>query len=105
VAIDQGGCVETARPTSFSNPSYVEHGVVHYCVTNMPAAVPNTSTLALTNATFAYVVKLAQLGPKAALAADEGFAMGVNTWNGILTCPPVAQSQGREFTPVKQLLQ
>jgi alanine dehydrogenase len=81
------------------------NGVVHYCVTNMPAAVPNTSTLALTNATFPYVMKLAQMGPKAALAADEGFAAGVNTWDGVLTCVPVAQSQGRPFTAVKQLLQ
>jgi len=105
VAIDQGGCVETARPTSFSSPSFEVDGVVHYCVTNMPAAVPNTSTLALTNATFPYVMKLAKLGAKAALAADDGFAMGVNTWDGTLTCEPVAKSQGREYTPVKQLLQ
>jgi len=105
VAIDQGGCIETAHATSFSDPSFEVNGVVHYCVTNMPAAVPNTSTLALTNATFPYVMKLAQMGQKAALAADEGFAAGVNTWDGILTCAPVAQSQGREFTPVKQLLQ
>ncbi len=61
VAIDQGGCIETAHPTTHSNPSYEVDGVVHYCVTNMPAAVPNTSTLALTNATFPYVLKLARL--------------------------------------------
>jgi alanine dehydrogenase len=105
VAIDQGGCVETAYATTFSNPSYEVNGVVHYCVTNMPAAVPNTSTQALTNSTFQYVMKLAQLGPKAALAADSGFAAGVNTWDGVLTCAPVAKSQGRPFTAVAQLLQ
>ena len=64
VAIDQGGCIETARPTTHSDPSYEVNGVVHYCVTNMPAAVPNTSTLALTNATFPYVMRLAQMGAK-----------------------------------------
>src|SRR6202021_3941533 len=67
VAIDQGGCVETARPTSHSNPSFTVDGVVHYCVTNMPGAVPHTSTPALTNATFPYLQRIAQLGPKEAL--------------------------------------
>jgi alanine dehydrogenase len=104
VAIDQGGCVETARPTTHSNPAYEVNGVVHYCVTNMPAAVPNTSTLALTNATFLYVLKLAQLGAKAAIQADDGIRDGVNTYNGILTCEPVATSQKRPWTPVRELL-
>jgi alanine dehydrogenase len=103
VAIDQGGCIETARPTTHSEPSFVVDGVVHYCVTNMPAAVPNTSTLALTNATFPYVMKLAN-GPKAAIQADPGFSAGVNTWNGALTCEPVAQSQGRKWQPVAELV-
>jgi len=74
VAIDQGGCVETARPTSHSDPSYVVDGVVHYCVTNMPGAVPHTSTLALTNATFPYLLRLASHGAEAALKADAGLA-------------------------------
>jgi len=104
VAIDQGGCVETARPTTHSNPAYEVNGVVHYCVTNMPAAVPNTSTLALTNATFLYVLKLAQLGAKAAIQADDGIRDGVNTYNGTLTCEPVATSQKRPWTPVRELL-
>src|SRR5215813_13293274 len=82
VAIDQGGCIETAHPTTHSNPSYIVDGVVHYCVTNMPAAVPNTSTLALTNATFPYVLKLARLGANAAISEDKGIAEGVNTFNG-----------------------
>jgi|SRR5947209_1602830 len=104
VAIDQGGCIETARPTTHSNPSYVEEGVVHYCVTNMPAAVPHTSTLALTNATFPYVMKLAQMGPAAAIKSDDGIREGVNTFQGHVTYPAVAQSQNRPAKDVAALL-
>jgi alanine dehydrogenase len=104
VAIDQGGCIETARPTTHSDPSYVVDGVVHYCVTNMPAAVPNTSTLALTNATFPYVLKLANLGAAGAVKSDTGIAEGVNTFNGMLTCRPVAESQQRDWRPVGELV-
>jgi len=104
VAIDQGGCIETARPTTHSDPSYLVDGVVHYCVTNMPAAVPNTSTLALTNATFPYVLKLAKLGANAAIQSDPGIAEGVNTFSGSLTYQAVATAQSRDFTPVAQLL-
>src|SRR5271163_4939574 len=104
VAIDQGGCVETARPTTHSDPSYLVNGVVHYCVTNMPAAVPNTSTLALTNATFPYVMRLAQQGAVAAVANDDGIAEGVNTWLGTLTYDGVAKSQERDWKPVRTLL-
>jgi len=103
VAIDQGGCVETAHPTSHSNPSYVVDGVVHYCVTNMPGAVPNTSTLALTNATFPYLLRLANLGPREALKQDPGLAEGLNTWLGELTCRGVAESQHRPWMPAAQL--
>lgn len=103
VAIDQGGCIETARPTTHSDPSYEVDGVVHYCVTNMPAAVPNTSTLALTNATFPYVQRLAS-GVTAALAADPGLAEGVNSFGGQLCCEPVAASQGKSWKPVQELL-
>jgi alanine dehydrogenase len=85
VAIDQGGCVETARPTTHSNPAYIEYGVVHYCVTNIPAAVPHTSTLALTNATFPYVMKLAKHGIQAALRCDKDIHDGVNTHRGKIT--------------------
>jgi alanine dehydrogenase len=98
VAIDQGGCIETARPTTHSDPSYVVDGVVHYCVTNMPAAVPNTSTLALTNATFPYVMRLAREGAKAAILGDDGIREGVNTYNA------VAQSQGKPWRAVRELL-
>ena len=104
VAIDQGGCIETARPTTHTDPSYVVDGVVHYCVTNMPAAVPNTSTLALTNATFPYVLKLANLGAKAAIQSDPGIAEGVNTYAGTLTYKAVAESQNRDWKPVADLL-
>ncbi len=104
VAIDQGGCIETARPTTHSDPSFEVDGVVHYCVTNMPAAVPNTSTLALTNATFPYVMKLANMGAKAAMASDPGIAEGVNTIDGQLTYKAVAESQSRPFTPISSIL-
>jgi alanine dehydrogenase len=104
VAIDQGGCIETAKPTTHSNPSFEVDGVVHYCVTNMPAAVPNTSTLALTNATFPYVLKLANQGAEAALKSDPGFTEGLNTYKGKLTYKAVADNQNREFTAAGTLL-
>ena len=104
VAIDQGGCIETAHPTTHSNPSYEVNGVVHYCVTNMPAAVPNTSTLALTNATFPYVLKLAKLGAEAAIREDKGIAEGVNTFKGLLTYGAVAAAQKKEWKSVAELV-
>ncbi len=104
VAIDQGGCIETARPTTHSDPAYVVDGVVHYCVTNMPAAVPHTSTLALTNATFPYVMRLAQHGARAAIQSDAGLRDGVNTYEGTLTCKAVAESQGKPWRPVAELV-
>jgi alanine dehydrogenase len=94
VSIDQGGCVETARPTSHSNPVYVEQGVIHYCVTNMPGAYPRTSTVALTTATLPYVRRLADRG-LAALREDPGLAKGVNTYAGAITCRAVAEGLGR----------
>jgi alanine dehydrogenase len=103
VAIDQGGCIETARPTTHSDPAYVADGVVHYCVTNMPAAVPHTSTLALTNSTFLYVMKLAQHG-LAAVKCDQGFREGVNTYRGNVTCAGVAESQGKPLKSIVDLL-
>jgi len=103
VAIDQGGCIETAHPTTHSDPAYVVDGIVHYCVTNMPAAVPHTSTLALTNATFPYVMKLAQHG-FAAVKCDKGFSEGVNTYRGNVACAGVAESQGKPLKNVLDLL-
>lgn len=104
VAIDQGGCVETARPTSHSDPSYTEYGVVHYCVTNMPGAVPHTSTLGLTNATFPYLLRLANLGAREALRQDPGLAEGLNTWMGALTHRGVAESQQRAWTAAAEVI-
>jgi alanine dehydrogenase len=104
VAIDQGGCVETAKPTSHSNPSYVVDGVVHYCVTNMPGAVPHTSTLALTNSTFPYLLRLANLGAREALKQDAGLLEGLNTWHGALTHRGVAESQHRPWTSAASVI-
>ena len=104
VAIDQGGCVETAKPTSHSNPSYVVDGVVHYCVTNMPGAVPHTSTLALTNSTFPYLLRIANLGVREALRRDPCFAEGLNTWLGTLTHRGVAEGQHRPWTAPASLI-
>ena len=103
VSIDQGGCIETSRPTSHSDPVYVRHGVIHYCVTNMPGAYPRTSTIALTTATLPYVTALADKGLDF-LAEDARLARAVNTWQGSLTCLPVAKALGlmqryREFAP------
>jgi alanine dehydrogenase len=104
VAIDQGGCIETAKPTSHSNPSYTIDGVVHYCVTNMPGAVPHTSTLALTNSTFPYVMRIACKGVREALKQDIGLADGLNTWLGKLTYRGVAESQQRPWTAASEVL-
>jgi alanine dehydrogenase len=104
VAIDQGGCVETARPTTHSDPSYIEYGVVHYCVTNIPAAVPHTSTLALTNATLPYAMRLARNGVEAALRNESDIHEGVNTYRGKLTYKAIAESQNRPWTPLSDLL-
>jgi alanine dehydrogenase len=93
VSIDQGGCVATSRPTSHSNPVFVVHGVTHYCVTNMPGAYPRTSTVALTDATLPYALRLADAG-LAAVADDAGFAKGVNTHRGRITYRAVAEALG-----------
>ena len=99
VAIDQGGCFETSRATTHSDPTYEVDGVTHYCVANMPGAVPITSTYALTNATMPYLVKLATAGVHRALESDPGFMQGLNVAAGQLTYEPVAVDQGLEFTP------
>ena len=97
VAIDQGGCFETSHATTHTDPTYVLDGVVHYCVSNMPAAVPHTSTLALTNATFPYLLELANHGLEGACARHAGLRQGVNTYQGHVTHRGVAESQGREW--------
>jgi alanine dehydrogenase len=97
IAIDQGGCFETSRPTTHAEPTYVLDGVIHYCVTNMPGAVPRTSTFALTNATLPYVRALADHGWKQALARDAGLARGLNVHAGQLTHEAVASALGLDF--------
>jgi alanine dehydrogenase len=105
VSIDQGGCFETSRPTTHTNPTYQVDGITHYCVTNMPGAVPITSTFALTNATLPYVTELADLGVRDAIARDPGLRSGVNVAYGKVTHPAVAQAVGMPFVPVEEALQ
>ena len=104
VSIDQGGCFETSRPTTHSDPTYEVDGVTHYCVANMPGAVPITSTYALTNATMPFVLKVADEGVHAALGSDPGFMKGLNVAAGKLTYGPVARDQGLEYTSPKEAL-
>jgi alanine dehydrogenase len=102
VSIDQGGCFETSRPTTHSDPVFEVEGVTHYCVTNMPGAVPVTSTFALTNATLPYVLALADNGTAGAIARDPGLRPGVNVAGGKVTHPAVAEGTGLPFTPVEK---
>lgn len=104
VAVDQGGCIETTRPTTHSNPTYYVEDVLHYCVANMPGAVPRTSTFALTNATLPYALRLANRGFLDAISSDPGLKEGVNTYAGKLTYQAVADDQGLEYTPLDELL-
>nr|AIA17218.1 alanine dehydrogenase [uncultured bacterium] len=104
VAVDQGGCFETTHATTHSNPTYYEEGVLHYCVANMPGAVPRTSTFALTNATLPYAIALAGKGFERAIAEDAGLKEGVNTYAGKCTYEAVATSQNIEYTPLDSLL-
>jgi alanine dehydrogenase len=104
VAIDQGGCIETARPTSHSDPIYEIDGVIHYCVTNMPGAVPRTSTYALSNVTLPYALTLADQGFLDAVRHDAGLAKGVNVYAGQITYGAVAEAFGLPYTPLAELL-
>src|SRR5919202_46366 len=104
VAVDQGGCIETTRPTTHSNPTYYEEGVWHYCVANMPGAVPRTSTFALTNATLPYALKLAKKGFLQAITSDPGLKQGVNTYAGHCTFEAVAVDQAIPYTPIDQII-
>jgi alanine dehydrogenase len=99
VAIDQGGCIETAHPTSHSDPTYLVDGVIHYCVTNMPGAVPRTSTLALSNVTLPYALELADLGLAQAAKDDPALAKGINVLNGVVTYEAVAEAFGLQYQP------
>ena len=104
IAIDQGGCAETSRPTTHREPIYTDEDVVHYCVTNMPAIVPNTSTYALTNSTLSYGLQLANRGFPQALARDKALAKGLNTYAGKITHEGVANAFNRPWTPVEEVI-
>jgi alanine dehydrogenase len=104
VAIDQGGCCETSRPTTHQEPTYVEEGVVHYCVANMPGGVARTSTFALTNATLPFVLALADRGWRAALRADPHLRDGLNVCAGRVTHPAVAAALGLPHVPADDAL-
>jgi alanine dehydrogenase len=104
VAIDQGGCFETSRPTTHHEPTFEVDGIIHYCVANMPGAVPITSTQALTNATLPYAIALADLGVAGAIRRDPGLRPGVNVAGGRVTHPAVAEGVGMEYVPVEEAL-
>jgi len=104
VAIDQGGCFETSKPTTHADPIYIVHGVVHYCVSNMPGAVAKTSTIALTNATLPYAVEIANKGWKKAIKENQEIRMGANVVRGKVTYKGVAEALGLEYVPVDNLI-
>jgi alanine dehydrogenase len=104
VAIDQGGCFETSRPTTHRDPTFEVDGIIHYCVANMPGAVPITSTRALTNATLPYAIALADHGVSGAIEKVPGLRAGVNVAAGMVTHPAVAEAHGMEFVTVEQAL-
>ena len=104
VAIDQGGCIETSKPTSHSDPYYIDEGVVHYCVTNMPGAIARTSTFALNNATLPYIVALAEQGANDAMKADAHLRAGLNIHQGKVTYQAVANAQSREYTEAEAVI-
>ncbi len=103
VAVDQGGCIETTHPTTHDKPTFIVDDVIHYCVTNMPGMVPRTSTMALSNATLPYALKLANLGYLKALRSDESLRKGLNVYKGKVTNRLVAESLGLEYTPFEQI--
>jgi len=104
IAIDQGGTIETSHPTTHASPYFTEEGIVHYCVTNMPAAVPRTATTALTSATLPYLMRIARSGIERALAEDSALRAGLNTCKGRVTCPGVARALNREYVAPESLL-
>jgi alanine dehydrogenase len=104
IAIDQGGCFEDSRPTTHADPVFEAHGSLFYCVTNMPGAVPHTSTYALTNVTLPYALAIADRGWRAACRADPALGLGVNTHAGSVVCEPVAAAHGLPVTPLEQVL-
>ncbi|MBS2030387.1 MAG: alanine dehydrogenase [Deltaproteobacteria bacterium] len=104
VAVDQGGCIETCVPTTHDHPTFIKHGVVHYCVANMPGAVPRTSTFALTNTTITYARKIAEMGLQDAMRADKALLAGLNTFGGHVTYEAVADALGYDYVPALEAL-
>jgi alanine dehydrogenase len=104
ISIDQGGCFEDSRPTTHADPTYRVHGSVFYCVANMPGAVPHTSTYALTNVTLPYAIDIANLGWREALRADPALALGLNSYEGAVTCRPVGEAHGLPWTAPDEVL-
>ena len=104
VAIDQGGCFETSRPTTHKDPTYIVHDVVHYCVANMPGGVPRTSTFALTNATLPYILELANKGYREALLGNEHLLNGLNVHDGKVTYEAVARDLSYDYVPAREVL-
>ena len=104
LSVDQGGCVATSRPTTHRSPTFVKHGMVHYCVDNMPGAVPITSTMALTNATLPYILALAEKGVMGAVRSDPTLARGVNVMEGKVTISEVAEATGNPYFPLEYVL-
>ena len=104
MAIDQGGCFETSRPTTHNEPTYVSEGVVHYCVTNMPGAVPKTSTFALNNATLPFILSLVTQGVKLALLSDRHLLNGLNVHKGMITYEAVARDLGYDYVTATDAL-
>jgi len=104
ISIDQGGSVETSRPTTHEAPYFIEEGIVHYCVSNMPAAVPRTSTAALAAATLPYIIAMARHGVEEALRSDPALMAGLNTFRGKVTCEGVARALGKEYSSPETLL-
>ena len=104
VAIDQGGCVETSKPTTHANPTFIVDGVVHYCVANMPGGVPRTSTMALNKATLPLLTKIAQQGYKKTLKENKNYLAGLNIYKGKVTYKSVAEAFGLNYTPAEDII-
>jgi alanine dehydrogenase len=104
VAVDQGGCIATCKPTTHDHPTFELHGVIHYCVPNMPGAVSQTSTFALTNVTLRYAELIANQGVEKAVKGNAALALGVNCWDGACTYRAVAEGVNVEYTPLDKLV-
>jgi len=105
VAVDQGGCIQTARPTTHAHPTYKVEGILHYCVPNIPALYPRTSTVALTNVTFPYALKIAELGYRKSLKKDSGLTKGLNLMEGKITCKQVAEAHEMDWTSIEEIIE